>query len=89
MSQKDAVKTIVQEACEIWNKATIPISEERNIVWMMDSLPEKNRNICRNKNGKNSAQFAREADFVKSINLLFECVFWCVQISFYYFGKCK
>ena len=72
MSQKDAAKTVVLEICEVWNKATISISEERNIARKMDSLLKKYRNICRNKNGKSSVQLTRKADFVKSVNLLFE-----------------
>lgn len=72
MSQKDAVKTVVHNISEIWSKARIPISEERNIIRKMDSLLEKYRNICRNKNRKGAAQIARVADFVESLHLLFD-----------------
>jgi hypothetical protein len=72
MQQKDAVKTVVTEVSEIWSKAKVPISEERNIVRKFEGLLDRYRNICRNKKRKGAAQHEKEADFLHSINLLFD-----------------
>ena len=49
IQQKDAVKSIVMQICDIWAEAKIPIAEERNIFRKIDTLLNKYRNICRNK----------------------------------------
>ncbi len=72
VQQKDAVKSVVKRICQIWVKARIPITQERNIVRKMESLLDKYRNLCRSKNRGGSTQQAKEEDFVASCNLLFD-----------------
>src|SRR6218665_3619395 len=72
VQQKDAVKSVVKRICQIWVKARIPITQERNIVCKMESLLDKYRNLCRSKNRGGSTQQAKEEDFVASCNLLFD-----------------
>ena len=70
--EKDAVKSVVQQICDIWAKARIPVAEQRNIVRKFEALLDKYRNICRNKNRGGQAQQSKEDDFVYSISLLFD-----------------
>src|SRR5215470_17165482 len=72
MSQKEAVKTVVQELCGIWAKARVPTSEERNIVRKLQALLDSYRDLCRNKKRSGDAQLARETAFGESIKLLFD-----------------
>jgi len=72
MSQKDAVKAVVMDICEIWCKARIPTCEERHIVRKFNTVLEDYRNLCRNKSRKGPAQIAREEAFQESIKHLFD-----------------
>jgi len=49
IQQKDAVKSVLQQICDIWTKARILIAEERKIVRKIDTLLDKYRYSCRNK----------------------------------------
>jgi hypothetical protein len=72
MSQKEAVKTVVQDICSIWAKARVPTSEERNIVRKLETLLDLYRNLCRNKKRSGDAQLAKEQAFSESVKLLFD-----------------
>src|SRR5271163_3583247 len=72
MSQKEAVKTVVQDICSIWAKARVPTSEERNIVRKLETLLDSYHNLCRNKKRSGDAQLAKEQAFSESIKLLFD-----------------
>lgn len=67
-TQKDSIKILVRSICEIWNKASIPIANERNIITKLVSLLEKYRKLSRNKNLRNTAQLVKENAFEKSIS---------------------
>jgi hypothetical protein len=72
LSQKDSVKCVVQKVLTIWEKARVPTSETRNIVRKMETLVEKYRNICRNKNRGGAAQVTKESEFIELTNHLFD-----------------
>ena len=71
-SQKDAVRTVVKEVCEVWSRARVPTAAERNIIPKLDSLLATYRNVCRNKGRQGLTQAANETEFETSINQLFD-----------------
>src|SRR5277367_5531642 len=72
MAQSEAVEAVINELCDIWNRARIPTGEQRAIVSQFDKWITKYRNISRNKGRGGSAQLAREADFQGAITRLFD-----------------
>lgn len=71
-SQTEAITVTARQVCEIWNKARIPTSEERNIKRKMEQLLDKYRMICRNRKRSTAAQSEKELTFEADINTLFD-----------------
>ena len=72
VSQKEAINVVMQKVCEIWNKARVPTAENRNIVRKLENILDHYRNICRNKGRKTVSQHAKESEYEKSIDQLFD-----------------
>ena len=71
-SQKDAVREVLTEVCEIWARARVPTADLRNIIPKLENLIKTYRNICRNKGRQGPAQITKEKDFESSISQLFD-----------------
>ena len=72
ISQKEAVRTVVQDISNIWAKARVTTYDLKNIVRKLEKLLDTYRNLCRNKKRSGAAQLAKEQAFSESIKLLFD-----------------
>ena len=71
-SQKDSIKTVVEEVLEIWSKVSIPICLTKNAVRKLQAHLATYRNIIRNTKRCSATQRDREAQFRISITHLFD-----------------
>ena len=71
-SQKDSIKTEVEEVLEIWSEVSIPVCLAKNAVRKLQAHLATYRNIIRNTQKCSATQRDREAQFRIAITYLFD-----------------